>query len=111
MKYLVVYSGANSKDSTLCDNETEAVDTLERKLQDGAEVSDFEVFAAEPIEFNVERRPIVTFRNESPEVGSVDIQQVGSQVSELSESFDVRDDDKHVEEDPFSSEQVFSLDS
>ncbi len=110
MKYLVVYSGTDSCDNTLCDSDIEAVDTLESKLQDGADISDFQVFTAEPIEFNVERKPIVSLGNEPHAEGSVDTQQEGSKASELTESFDVREDEQ-IEKDPFTSEQVFSLDS
>lgn len=111
MKYLVVCSSDNSSDSTLCANDLEAVDTLERKLQDGADINDFQVYTAEPIEFNVERKPIVTLQNESSTAESVDTQPVDAKVSELTESFDVRDEDTQADEDPFTTEQVFSLDS
>ncbi|MDP1809040.1 MAG: hypothetical protein Q8L35_05835 [Actinomycetota bacterium] len=99
MKYLVVCSGDAGEEKTLCPGEKDAVELVESKLREGSAEADLEVYAAEPISFNVARVPVVTLSEETAEATSV---QAFSGYT---------NDEKSAAVNPFSTEQVFSLDS
>ena len=112
MKYLVVYSGDGNEEKTLCANETEAIELVEGQLRDGCAEADFEVYTAEPISFGVERIPVVTLSKDVVEADDVEADTSQPDASDFpSASFSSYTDNKGEDANPFSTEQVFSLDS
>jgi len=113
MKYLVVCSNAGAQEKTLCADEKDAIELVEAKLCDGCEEADLEVYAAESISFNVARVPVVTLGEETAEVKDAAAGSSQPDVSDYpSASFSsYTTDEKSEAVNPFSTEQVFSLDS
>ena len=113
MKYLVVYSSDGSEEKTLCADETQAIELVEGRLRGGCAETDFQVYAAEPVSFNVDRVPVVTLS--AGAAGTTDAEAAASQpdASDFpSASYSsYTGDDKGEDANPFSTEQVFSLDS
>lgn len=107
MKYLVLQTGV-AEDYVLCNDEREAIELIETKLRDGCAESDLQIFAAEPVNFQVERVPVVKLSEEAvtaPEAKA----EVGEYAAEPLGGYD--SEDKQDDINPFVSEQVFSLDS
>lgn len=113
MKYLVVCSGDAGEGKTLCSDEKEAVEWVESRLRDGYGEADLEVYAAEPVSFNVQRVPVVTIGEETAQATSVEADSPQPAAADYpSASFSgYTDDEKSETANPFSTEQVFSLDS
>lgn len=113
MKYLVVCSNAGAQEKTLCADEKGAVELVEAKLRDGSDETDLEVYAAESISFSVARVPVVTLGEETAEVKDAAVVSSRPDVSDSpSASFSSHTNDEKSEAvSPFSTEQVFSLDS
>ena len=115
MKYLVVNS---NKNQTLCDTEKEAIDLLQSEIREGSDEADLSVYVTEPINFSVERIPVVSLQAQAVSIDQVPQESeqpvpVEDSVEKLdhSASFADRADETSAGSDPFSSEQVFSLDS
>jgi len=113
MKYLVVCSGDAGDGKTLCPDEKDAVELVESKLREGCAEATLEVYAAEPISFNVERVPVVSLSAEPAAATTVpaDSSQPAADDYPSASFSGYKDDEKSESANPFSSEQVFSLDS
>lgn len=112
MKYLITVSDMTTEEKIFCDNESEATSLIEQKVRDGVEEENIQIFAIEPVSFEIERVPVVKIsesavaevRVEQPVEDSVPV--FGSSVNESSE-----EPGRAQSENPFLSEQIFSLDS
>ncbi len=111
MKYLVVYAGNGSEEKTLCDDQKQAVELLEGRLRDGCAETEFQVYTTEPISFSVERVPVVTLGAEAAETADAAAPQPEASDFPSASYSSYTDDNKGEDADPFTTEQVFSLDS
>lgn len=112
MKYLIVESGAGGEEKVLCADQGEAIEWVQNKLRGGCSESDIQVFSAEPVNFQVERMPVVTLNDAAanPDIAPVaEEPNVADFPSAAYSSF--TSEDTNTDATPFSSEQVFSLDS
>lgn len=113
MKYLVAYSSDAGEEKTLCADEKEAIELVEGKLREGCTETDFQVYAAELVSFNVERVPVVTLGEDTAGAkdAEADTSQPGASDYPSASYSSYTSDDKSEDANPFSTEQVFSLDS
>lgn len=113
MKYLVVCSGEAGEEKTLCSDEKDAIALVENKLRAGSAEADLEVYAAEAVNFNVDRVPVVTLSEQTAEPASAEASsERPAAVDYPSSAFSAYTDDEKSETlNPFTTEQVFSLDS
>lgn len=113
MKYLVVYNGNVGEEKTLCSEEKSAIELVESKLREGCAETDLQVYTAEPISFFVKREPVVTLNEETPVAAAAhdDSAEPAKMDYPASAFSSYTSDEKNEEVNPFSTEQVFSLDS
>jgi len=113
MSYLVVHPGENGEEKILCADDSEAIALVESKLREGCADSDVKVYTAELVDFQVERVPVVTLGENATDAMETEAEVSQPDASDFpSASFtSYTTDEKTEDANPFSTEQVFSLDS
>jgi hypothetical protein len=111
MKYLVV--DTKTEEKVFCDSEREAATLIEDKLRQDSAETDIQVFGVEPVNFQVDRVPVVSLdQSDPPEVAmsdqsaSSDETDFAARLSDLTAK-----DDSSAKANPFVSEEIFSLDA
>lgn len=109
MKYLITVSDETTEEKIFCDNESEATALIEQKVRDGISESAISVYGIEPVDFQVERVPVVKISDSAP-APSVPVEpKVPDFRAEATEA--PAEAATGESSNPFLSEQVFSLDS
>src|SRR3990172_4807654 len=80
MMYLVTHSDVAGDDKVFCEDEVSVVELIESKIKEGASENDINVYEVSPVNFQVERVPVVKLHEEA------DMNQI-SQTESVDESF------------------------
>ena len=111
MRYLIMVSDETNEEKVFCDVESEAISVIEQKVREGVTEDAINVFTIEPVDFQIERVPVVTISDtpaaDAP-VAEPEVPDFRAQTQTAEPSSESKDDDGS---NPFLSEQVFSLDS
>ncbi len=110
MKYLLTQENADSAENVFCESEEEIVSLVEEKVRSGAAETDIKVFSVEPINFHVERVPVVKL-TDSVSKPDVDVADMIAPDMSADAPVEARVEATKEIANPFVSEQVFSIDS
>ncbi len=111
MKYLITISDETTEEKIFCDNESEATALIEQKVRDGVSENSVLVYAIEPVEFQVERVPVVKISDSAPAPSATVAAEPEVPDFRAEATAAPAETASSDGSNPFLSEQVFSLDS
>jgi len=109
MKYLITISDETTEEKVVCENESEATEMIEQEVRDGVSEDSISVYTIEPVDFQVERVPVVKISDSAPVPSTTSEPEVPDFRAEATEA--PAEMAPGESSNPFLSEQVFSLDS